>query len=98
MEEYTMRRILPLIPLIFVLANAAPGSAKEERACGDAPRTQWLSEDAIKAKGVALGYEVRRVKIEKGCYEAYATDKTGSKVELYFNPVTGEIVSREGED
>jgi len=73
-------------------------SAKEERACGDAPRTQWLSEDAIKAKGVALGYEVRQVKTEKRCYEVYAVDRSGAKVELYFNPVSGEIVSREEEN
>lgn len=93
-----MRQILPLIPLVFALANATPGSAKEERTCGDAPRAQWLSEDAIKAKGVALGYEVRRVKTENGCYELYAIDKNGAKVELYFDPVTGEIVSRKDED
>jgi hypothetical protein len=31
---------------------------------------------------------VRSIKSEDGCYEAYATDAQGNKVEAYFNPKT----------
>jgi hypothetical protein len=27
-----------------------------------------------------------------GCYEVYATDKSGKKVELFLDPVTAKIV------
>jgi hypothetical protein len=51
-----------------------------------------MSVEAAKAKGTELGYEVRRVKEEDGCYELYAIDKNGAKAELYMNPVTGDVV------
>lgn len=93
-----MRKIMPFTALVLALSAAAPALAEEDRGCGAAPREQWLSEDAIKAKGAALGYEVRRVKREGGCYELYAIDKNGAKLELYLNPVTGEVVNRKDED
>jgi hypothetical protein len=92
-----MRRMLPYAALILTAAAAAPALA-EEANCGSAPREQWLSEEAIKAKGTEMGYEVRRVKAEGGCYELYAVDKSGAKAELYFNPVTGALVNRSDED
>jgi hypothetical protein len=88
-----MRKMLPLSALFLALASAAPALAEQETAsCGNAPRAQWLSEDAIKAKGVELGYDVRSVKSEDGCYELKAIDKANVKVELYLHPVTGEVV------
>jgi hypothetical protein len=55
-----MRKMLPLAALVLAVAGAAPAFADEdsEANCGNAPRAQWLSEDAIKAKGLALGYDV----------------------------------------
>jgi hypothetical protein len=31
-------------------------------------------------------------KTTSGCYEIYGYNKDGKKAEVYFNPVTGEIV------
>ena len=90
-----MRNILPFAAIALTVASAAPALAK---GCGDAPRAQWLSEEAIKAKGAELGYEVRRVKVEDGCYELYAVDKNSAKLELYFNPVTGALVNSKAQD
>jgi hypothetical protein len=92
-----MQKMLPLAALALALAGAAPAFAEEEQAsCGNAPRSQWLSEDAIKAKGLALGYDVGSVKVEGGCYELQATDK--AKPKLYLHPVTGEVVKLEDRD
>ena len=93
-----MRKMLPLSALFLALASAAPALAEEEPSCGNAPSAQWLSEEAIKAKGVALGYDVRSVKAEDGCYELKAVDKTNAKVELYLHPVTGEVVTLKDQD
>ena len=92
-----MHKMLPLAAFVLALAGAAPAFAEEgEASCGNSPREQWLSEDAIKAKGLALGYDVGSVKVEGGCYELQATDK--AKVKLYLHPVTGEVVKLEDRD
>jgi hypothetical protein len=92
-----MDKMLPLAALVLALVGAAPVFAEEGKPnCGNAPRAQWLSEDAIKAKGVALGYDVGNVKAVGGCYELQAIDK--AKVKLYLHPVTGEVVTLEDRD
>jgi hypothetical protein len=48
------KTIFPFAALILAGA-AAPALAAEKASCGAAPRAQWMSEDAIKAKGVAMG-------------------------------------------
>jgi hypothetical protein len=54
-----MRKISPLAVLVLAVAGAAPAVAEEEAPnCGNAPRAQWLSEDAIRARGLALRYDV----------------------------------------
>jgi hypothetical protein len=91
-----MHKMLPLAALVLALAGAAPAFAEEgEASCGNAPREQWLSEDTIKAKGLALGYDVGSVKVEGGCYELQ-NDK--AKPKLYLHPVTGEVVKLEDRD
>ena len=56
-----------------------------------------MTKDALKAKATELGYDVRQVKVEKGCYEVYGI-KDGKKVEALFNPETGVQVGSEGHD
>ncbi len=53
---------------------------------------QWMSKSAAKGKATDMGYDVRRVKRENGCYEIYAIGKNGARVEIYMNPVTGAVV------
>ena len=94
-----MRKMLPLVALVLAVAGAAPAFAEEEGEapnCGNAPREQWLSEDAIKAKGLALGYDVGSVRVEGGCYELQSVNK--AKVKLYLHPVTGAVVTLEDRD
>lgn len=67
------------------LAAASPECTKE-------PQSKWLSEAAMKEKVGQLGYEVNVFKISGNCYEIYGWTKDGAKAEVYFNPVTGEIV------
>lgn len=54
-----------------------------------------LSVQDITAKVSGMGYTVRKVKRDDGCYEVKATDKTGTRVELKLNPATGAIVKTE---
>jgi hypothetical protein len=78
--------------LALVFATVTPALADDDANCGDTPRDQWMSEASIKAKAAELGYDVRRVKEEDGCYEVRGFDKNGAKVEIYMNPATGAVV------
>ncbi|MBP1847435.1 hypothetical protein J2046_005719 [Rhizobium petrolearium] len=88
-----------LILATLVLTAAATGLARaeESHSCGNTPKDKWLSEDVIKEKAKAAGLEVRQVKVEKGCYEVYAKDSKGKRVEVLFNPSNGEAVGNESD-
>jgi hypothetical protein len=89
--------ISALVALTSIFA-ASSAFAESEASCGDAPKSQWMGEDAIKAKALAQGLDVRQVKIEGGCYEIKAIDKNGARVERVVNPVTGEFVANEEDE
>ncbi len=86
-----MRKALLFIAIAMALGIAGEAFAGSDEARGNAPRTTWLDEGAIKSKLSDLGYSVRKIETEDG-----ATDKNGAKVELYADPATGEI-ERPGE-
>ncbi|KQV38011.1 MULTISPECIES: PepSY domain-containing protein [unclassified Rhizobium] len=65
--------------------------------CGDVPQAKWMTKDAMKAKAAGMGFEVRQVKAESGCYEIYGV-KDGKKVEALSNPETGVQVGVDGDD
>ncbi|PLX39416.1 MAG: PepSY domain-containing protein [Hyphomicrobiales bacterium] len=94
-----MRKIvLATVAAFTVIGSTAAFASGDEAKCTSAPRDQWMSEEAVKAKVMEMGYEVRRVKVEDGCYEAYAIDKNGAKAELYVDPMTGNVVKSKMDD
>jgi len=93
-----MRLLQIPAPLALAFAIATPALADDAGAdFGNTPRDQWMSQDAAKSKAAEMGYEVRRVKEEGGCYELYAIDRNSGKVELQMHPVTGAVVKGGGE-
>jgi hypothetical protein len=89
------RRIMRTFAFSLVLAGAVivPLSAYANPICTIEPKAKWMSEEAIKAKIATLGYHnIRSFKVTESCYEIYGADKTNKLVEVYFNPVTGDIV------
>lgn len=87
-----------LILSSLLVVIAAPAALAEDISCGETDQSQWLGEDVIKAKAAELGYDARDAEEEDGCWEVYALDKDGKKVELYFHPVTGELVGSKDAD
>jgi len=86
-----MKKFLILTTTSIVLAFATPAMASDDAYCGNTSG-EWMSRDAVSSIMVEKGYDVRRIKRDDGCYEIYAIDKNGARVEIYINPVTGEIV------
>jgi len=63
-----------------------------------APESQWKTKEALIAKLEKQGWTIRRIKVEDGCYEAYATDENGNRVEAYFDPSTLAKVKGKSDD
>jgi hypothetical protein len=87
-----MRSIfIKLIPLVLVIsANTAwaHGNVK----CTKAPKSEWKPHTELQEKLVKEGWQIRRVEQTSYCYEVYAKDPKGKRVEAFFNPVTFERV------
>ena len=88
-----------LILAAAALAVASPALATGKMTCNAGPQKSWKSQAALKANLVKEGWQVRKSKVDGGCYEVYGTDPQGNRVEAYFHPVTFEklLVSRRGQ-
>jgi hypothetical protein len=56
--------------------------------CDSGPQEKWQPQDVLEQQLVAKGWKVNRIKIDGGCYEVYALDENGKRVEAYFHPQT----------
>ncbi|HHN67419.1 MAG TPA: PepSY domain-containing protein [Thermopetrobacter sp.] len=72
----------------LMLAAAAPALATE---CTSAPADKWMSQEQARKILTGQGYDVRKMKVEDSCLEAYAM-KDGRRLEVYLDPVSGKIV------
>lgn len=78
-----------ILTMVLMLASVS-SFAKVE--CTSEPKSKWKDQDAFK-KELALNYKIKVFKVTEGnCYEIYGWNKEGKKVEIYFNPATGEKV------
>jgi hypothetical protein len=56
--------------------------------CDSGPMEKWQRPSALEKKLVDMQWKVRRIKVDGGCYEVYALNEKGLRVEAYFHPVT----------
>ena len=94
-----MKHISKIVLAAAALGAAAPALATGKMTCNAGPEAGWKSQKALQESLEKQGWQVRKTKIDGGCYEAYGTDPEGNRVEAYFHPVTLEklLVSRRGE-
>lgn len=64
------------------------GPALAAGGCSTAPSAKFKPKAALEAQLKSEGLTVRRIKAEKGCYEVYAIDKSGKKVNAAYNAET----------
>lgn len=81
------------------LAIAAPAIATGAMKCDSGPQSGWKTQAQLTEALVKQGWQVRKSKVDGGCYEVYGTTPEGDRVEAYFHPVTLEklLVSRRGQ-
>ena len=90
-----MRKIAIFAVAAAVLGGVATAQAGSlGRPCTSAPQSQWLPMQQLQAKVEALGYKVQKAKLKNACGEFYTIDKNGSRVELFVDPTSGQIIGQ----
>ncbi len=75
----------------------AAGAAIAGPKCTDEPKEKWLKAEDMEKKFMSMGYkdDIKKLHVSKGnCWEIYGHDKDGKKVEIYFHPITAEIMEK----
>lgn len=59
----------------------------------DTPKAEWRGQMELQKTLEGRGWKVRQVKTYNNCYEVYAFDEKGVRVEVFFHPKTFEKVA-----
>lgn len=62
--------------------------------CRD-PVTDWQPKEQLRQKVEAKGWEVKRIKVDDGCYEIKGYDRKGHEIEAKFSPASFEVIEFE---
>jgi len=85
-----MKHVFVIAALVTVAASPAFAASSE---CSGAPKTQWQPTAKLESQLKGEGYTVRQIKTENGCYEVYATDKGGKRVNMAYNAETLKLLA-----
>lgn len=86
-----MFRNFALVIAVFVSLPAFAGPE-----CTKEVKEKWKDQNEFQKSLTEQGYKIKEFKVTDGnCYEIYGWDKSGKKVEIYFNPVSGEKIKEE---
>jgi hypothetical protein len=80
------------LALAALLLSAGAAQAHGGATCDAGPKEKWQSQELLQKQLTDKGWQVRRVRIDGGCYEVYAVDDKGQRLEAYFHPLTLERV------
>jgi hypothetical protein len=84
----TIAKLTPLLFAFAVGSAAAHGDVK----CPVHPKSEWKPHTELEKKLAKEGWVVRRMEKTDTCYEVYAKDPQGKRIEAFFDPVTFERV------
>ncbi len=93
-----------LFALLSSVLMSSYAQAHADMECTDKPKAQWLHPLEIQKKIVnEYGFAIKKFQESGTCYEIYGWGlaKDGKKfeeIEVYFNPVTGEVVKKKFKD
>lgn len=74
--------------IVAAFTGCAPALATGLATCDAGSEDTWRSQEELRKLLTGQGWKVRRIKIDGGCYEVYALDDKGERVEAYFHPQT----------
>lgn len=76
----------------FAIIVAAQSHATGLATCDSGARESWKPQSKLENMLTGKGWKIRRIKEDGGCYEVYAFDEKGERVEAYFHPKTLDLV------
>jgi len=77
---------------LLLAGSWAPAEATGRTTCKSGPQSGWKPQASLKQQLTSQGWQVRNIKVDGGCYEVYALNEKGERVESYYHPVTFEHV------
>ncbi|MCE3602663.1 PepSY domain-containing protein [Massilia sp. P8910] len=80
----TIAKLAPLVLAFAVNGVWAHGDVK----CTTRPKSEWKPHTELHEKLTKEGWVVRRMEATASCYEVYAKDPDGKRIEAFFDPVT----------
>ena len=80
-----MRRAFLLAAVATVVASPAFAAGVT---CSSAPKSQFQPQSKLETMLQSDGLTVKQIKTESGCYEVYATDQSGKRVNVAYNAET----------
>jgi hypothetical protein len=86
-----------LAAALLAIASAPMAGATGLATCDSGSPDGWQPQEKLTATLKEKGWDIRNVKVDGGCYEVYAIDDKGERVEAYFHPVTLERVETASE-
>jgi hypothetical protein len=81
-----------LIVVCAASLGASTAYATGLATCDSGPQESWQPQEKLQKMLTEKGWQVRRIKIDGGCYEVYALNEKGERVEAYFHPKTLDAV------
>ena len=79
---------IPAALCALLLAASGAAHATGFASCDAGPAEGWQPQEKLAAQLKEKGWQVRRIKVDGNCYEVYALDEKGGRVEAYFHPRT----------
>ena len=80
-----MYRSIALTTLALLVATPAMAAGAS---CSTATASKFQPKATLESQLKAEGMTIKQIKTEKGCYEVYAVDKAGKKLNVAYNAET----------
>lgn len=87
-----MKNVLLTASTLALALGASSAYAGDD--CHDAV-ADWQPQDTLRQLVETQGWQVKRIKVDDGCYEVKGLDKAGNKIEAEFAPASLHIRSFE---
>lgn len=87
-----MKTVIARLAALLLTLAAGSAWAHGEVQCPSHPKAEWKSHNELYQKLLKEGWQVRRMEVTSSCYEVYAKDPQGKRIEAFFDPVTFERI------
>ena len=89
-----MARTLAIPALVAAVLLA--GAVRADDDCR-VPMTDWQPRSAVADLAAARGWQVRRIRVDDGCYQILGQDAAGRSIEVTLDPATLAVIEIEQE-